>query len=442
MTLAPGRKVKGDRLGTLRQLICSAHLLGDLRLRPTHRSHDVRHFLRHRLPFLQPVEDIPVLGIEQQTECIDPGCVQLGKQSLDERFEQEFEFEHPTPAAPAEPIAVFDQWIRRLQWCGTCHSSTVNRLAVRCIDAIHCGTVLLADIWQTLTPKPVAERPPTAPGALHLADLRTLLFEGADVIGFLQGYLTCDVDELSGDRWQPAALCNIKGRVVAFGWARRRSSEQILWVVHESTVEIITAALRPYLAFSKTRLSLYAPDHLLIGLTGPDIPHQARLQSAPSDATGAGIELIETAADLEPIAADSSRIDHDDWIRTLIELRIAWLTAPVSGRFLPQMLAITELGAVNFDKGCYLGQEIVARAQHLGKVKRTLSPMRWSGTEPPTAGGDIRDARGREVGTLIQTTKAAQGVRSCLAVLQAEATAPFREGATDLELDAGLSATV
>ena len=292
---------------------------------------------------------------------------------------------------------------------------------------------MLSDLWQTSTRKRRADNPSAGPGALRLDDLCALLFEGPDVVRFLQGYLTCDVEKLSDDRWQAAAVCNLQGRVIAFGWARSRAADQIIWLVHGSLVEIVQAAMRPYLAFSKTTLKIFPTDHVLIGIIGPDLPPRIRISDTSTHTPGAGIELLESMDAVEALAANTDRIDRDNWMTALVELRIVWLTQPASGRFLPQMLGITELGAVDFDKGCYLGQEVVARAQHLGKVKRTLTPLYWSGDRPPATGGEIRNTAGREIGTLIQTTTDPHGTRVCLAVLQDQAKPPFLQQDTGLD---------
>ena len=88
-----------------------------------------------------------------------------------------------------------------------------------------------------------------------------------------------------------------------------------------------------------------------------------------------------------------------------MQRREVWLEAATSGTFLPQMLALDELGAVSFTKGCYLGQEVVARAQHRGKVKRRLTHLEWSGA-PPSVGEEIRDGSGRGLGIVVAAAAA------------------------------------
>ena len=82
------------------------------------------------------------------------------------------------------------------------------------------------------------------------------------------------------------------------------------------------------------------------------------------------------------------------------------------------MLGLEELGAVSFTKGCYLGQEVVARAQHRGQVKRRLSVLDWQGDQPSVGAAILGD--GRQVGTVVAATRAADGADAgkALGVLQ------------------------
>ena len=106
----------------------------------------------------------------------------------------------------------------------------------------------------------------------------------------------------------------------------------------------------------------------------------------------------------------------------LVERREVWLTADTSGRFLPQMIGLDRIGAVSFSKGCYLGQEVVARAQHLGEVKRKLSALDWSGIAPSP--GTVVEADGRNAGTVVAVAGAEKG-GSALAVLREGLPGPF-----------------
>ncbi len=190
--------------------------------------------------------------------------------------------------------------------------------------------------------------------------LAELTLAGPDAAKFLQGYLTCDMDALEESAALPMAYCNIQGRVLANGWASGRP-DRVSLIVHASLAEALSAHLSKYLLFSRSKLER-APNRALLGAS-----------------RGGGVELPPLGRVLAPTADDRPFADVD---RLCIDAGFAVVSAPVSERFLPQMLGLTDIGAVNFDKGCYLGQEVVARAQYRGEVKRRIRRYRYRGGHP------------------------------------------------------------
>ena len=184
---------------------------------------------------------------------------------------------------------------------------------------------------------------------------------------------------LSRIKGLPMALCNIKGRVVASGWAFGEPSHVRL-VVHSSVVADINGELGKYLVFAKSKLAA-ATDGLGFA-TEPLEPDAVALPR-----TG---YWVHTGAD-----ADEG---HDAFAGACVEAGFVVVAKPVSQTFLPQMIGLTDVGAVSFSKGCYLGQEVVARAQHRGAVKRRLARYRFDGG-PPVVGDDVVDG-GAKVGTV------------------------------------------
>ena len=256
-------------------------------------------------------------------------------------------------------------------------------------------------------------------GTLVLDDLGALTFEGPDSASFLQGYLTTDLNALGTE---PAftAMCNIKGRVVLTGYAWR-DRERVTLAVHQSLCPLALAFLRPYLAFSKTQASDATDDCILIGAVGLSLPPPAR------DLDGERQLVVLHDGDKDKakgILAAGPALDMSDWRTASIVRREVWLEAATSGSFLPQMLALDELGAVSFTKGCYLGQEIVARAQHRGVVKRQLKTLAWT-DEEPHIGAELRGANGNAAGVVIATAADSPSTGSALAVMGRFAIEPF-----------------
>lgn len=229
------------------------------------------------------------------------------------------------------------------------------------------------------------------------AGLAKLTLAGADAKSFLQGYVTCDLDALAEDAAMPMACCNIKGRVLANGWAAGRDDAVDLFI-HASVAEQLAAHLGKYLVFAKC--SLDRPAGRFTIAAGPAGPGAITLRPLPW-----------------VLAATAGEEAEDALERHCIDAAIGIVRAPVAERFLPQMLGLVELGAVSFTKGCYLGQEVVARAQHRGEVKRRLRRFRWEGALPAAGAatspaGTVVHASSADGGLALAVTGAADATLS------------------------------
>ena len=209
----------------------------------------------------------------------------------------------------------------------------------------------------------------------HLAQLD---FAGPDAAAFLQGYLTADLDLLGPGRALPMALCNLKGRVIGNGWVAGESSHVHLFV-HPSVVPILARELGKYLLFAKSKLN--------------EIQTGVRLSPAASPGS---FELPPVGHYATPSTPDEG---HAAFADACADSGFVLVTETTAGSFLPQMIGLTEVGAVNFAKGCYLGQEVVARAEHRGRVKQQLRRYQYEG-EGPAVGADVM-AGSRKIGTVV-----------------------------------------
>ena len=174
---------------------------------------------------------------------------------------------------------------------------------------------------------------------------------GPNLRSFLQGYITCDLDDLHPGTAMPMAITEIKGRVVANGWVFEEQ-EKVCLLIHASVVDIVHQHLLPYMRFARCELSV-EPSPFYI---------TKNLDEDSSVFTIGG----------EKFSFTNQQAHADDLDQFQIETGFALVTDATSGNFLPQMLNLTAFDAVSFTKGCYLGQEVVARAQHRGQVKRRL----------------------------------------------------------------------
>ena len=283
---------------------------------------------------------------------------------------------------------------------------------------------MLKTLWQKFAiADPDTKDAPDTPGEglVLLDDLRAVTFCGADVLSFLQGYFTCDCEQLSSTL-QATAICNLRGRVVAHGWCYLSAQNSVTWLIHHSLVENLAQFMTPYLAFSKTQLIVDAEDRLILGCLSEN-------SSTNEIAPGLSIHVFADDAELQHALSGRQPVPRTQWDGALIARKIPWLSSENSGRFLPQMLGLLALGAIDFEKGCYLGQEVVARAQHLGKVKRSLQGLQWAGAVPPEIGGDVSSTAGKTAGSIIQVANEAS---VCLAVLQTDTALPVYQAETEL----------
>ena len=264
---------------------------------------------------------------------------------------------------------------------------------------------------------------PSQPAGYWLADLCAMSFTGPDVVNFLQGYLTCDTTQLDTERPSPWALCNLKGRVVANGWCLLTAPDCIKVVVHRSLADEVATFFKPYLLFAKSELHSHAQDTLVFGTVGAALP--GALQIAEDQ----HIYLVDDLASAQ--ALSDPALTSDAWYLELLRGGMCLVEAATSGQFLPQMLGLERVGAVSFDKGCYLGQEVVARAQHRGAVKRLPQLLSWQGGDP-NAGDPLNAPSGRSCGTLVNVVATSSASGLALAVVATDADFPLEHAATQL----------
>ena len=220
-------------------------------------------------------------------------------------------------------------------------------------------------------------------------DARLLKIKGATAADFLQGYVTCDTSRLSSTDCIPMAICTVKGRVLASGWLLCIGDDLGL-IIHASLVDRVTKFLKPYAMFSKcTLVEESAPVR---------ISHQVQTSPDPVLFDDLHVDIQTTGDNID--TSDCSQTI----LRALVEAEFVFVSAPVSEQFLPQMLGLDKKGAVDFDKGCYLGQEIVARAQFRGAVKRVVIGFEWH-DHAPDVGADWQG-----MGTIVAVADNGQGL--------------------------------
>ncbi len=294
---------------------------------------------------------------------------------------------------------------------------------------------MLRSQWQSYLDQQ-GDQPEAGNGVCYLPELGLLQFSGPDVLNFLQGYLTCDTLELNPETLAPMAVCNLKGRVVVNGWCYRRDeaprSHSVILIIHRSLMERVTQFLKIYAMFSKTAISDVSDATLVFGGIGS----AGELDAASELVVDADHRLIPVSdlADAHTLWQRHPHARAASWWLGLIRAGIPLTSDATSEVFLPQMLDLERVGAVNFDKGCYLGQEVVARAQHRGEVKRRLQQLDWTGPTAPEPGVKFgtREDAARHLGTIITSVTTRHEAGACLAVLANDAPGPFQHQDTIL----------
>ena len=208
-----------------------------------------------------------------------------------------------------------------------------------------------------------------------------LCLSGKDALTFLQGYATCDLAALDHEpRALPGAICNIKGRMLT-SFLVAREGEDLLLRMHRPLVALTLDFLAKYIVFSKASMRDASDDwHCYGELGGAERPAFALAQA--EGALRISLGYGEEVWSQKPLPADA---DEAPWQAREVAEGMAWVQEATSERFLPQMFNYHNLGAVDFDKGCYLGQEVVARAQYRGQLKRQLQPVAVAGAQPGDA---------------------------------------------------------
>lgn len=231
---------------------------------------------------------------------------------------------------------------------------------------------------------------------------------GTDAPTFLQGMLTTDIERIPPASLQYGAFCDRKGRVLA-NFHLYRDDAGLHLMMPNTMTHACCNALTPFARFSKVTM-VVRDDLAITGYINPtDIKSDAQTHVRQLPGEPARTVHISTAAPADTTPAPSSAT----WDLANIRAGIAYITPATSLAWLPHMLAMPEHDGVHFNKGCYIGQEIIARTEHLGKVKRKLTHHCYPADTSLTVGEPLPD---QENSCVITWATAPDQQRECLAV--------------------------
>ena len=263
--------------------------------------------------------------------------------------------------------------------------------------------------------------------------LGALLISGADARNFLQGQLTADLDTLTQHSVVLAACNSPQGRVQAVVWIIERS-EGIALLSQRSLIEQTAARLRRYVLRSKVTISTDVLDVGVAGQMRPELPEgPVHVQTGMhSYVRLPGVEspvIIAAAADLPQDSESAPEQFHRNHLRA----GLPQIYPQTHEQFVAQMLNLDLLSGISFTKGCYTGQEIIARTHYRGAIKRRM--FRYSATCAPPAPGTRILEDDQHAGDVVDAIATEQGCE-LLAVMQLAK----KDG--ELRLEAGSAAAL
>ena len=289
-----------------------------------------------------------------------------------------------------------------------------------------------------------------------LTHLGLIACSGEDAQSFLHGQLSNDVNQLTPERSAYAAYCSAKGRMLA-NFLLWREEQTFYLQLARPLLPAVKKRLGMFVLRAKVKLADASETHAAMGLAGraaeaalkelfPALP-QAAHQVVHDPAKGTLIALpgsrFQLVAEVEAgkrlwhkLAAVLRPVGPSSWQWLEIQNGLPLIEPATQEQFVPQMANMELIGAVNFQKGCYPGQEIVARTQYLGQLKRRMVLAHVEAGEPPKAGDELFSSglEGQASGMVVNAQAAPEGGYDLLAVVQ---QASIAQGALHFQAAAG-----
>ena len=242
---------------------------------------------------------------------------------------------------------------------------------------------------------------------------QVLEITGADAAAFAHAQFCNDVLALSDGHWQWNAWLSPQGRVRACFHLLRHDAHNIVLILRGGEAEWLCVELNRYVFRAKVRLRVANDKCLVAGADAAEaVAIAGALPEAFAIAGHAGITSFAIAYDpprwlllgaVKPSTGDGAALER--WRLNDIRAGLPEIGAELRDRLLPQWIGLDRLGAVNVGKGCYPGQEIMARLHFKGGIKRSLYRLRWPGKAvfPPTT--TLRGPDGAEAGAIVTAAR-------------------------------------
>lgn len=256
-----------------------------------------------------------------------------------------------------------------------------------------------------------------------------LRFSGPDAIAFLQGQLTCDVQALGHGSSTYGGYCTPKGRLLATFLLWRHAEGCSMLLPAELAVSI-HKRLSMYILRSKVKAEDLSGQWCSIGITSPDDAKQIAISdiSLPERTHQVLVHdettIIRLPAErwlvVAPLAAAAATAQNSTWQALDIAAGIPWISTATQEQFVPQMVNLDRIGALTYTKGCYPGQEIVARTHYLGRLKQRMYRAHVDACAQPGDKLYSDDLGDQASGMILNATARPQGGSTVLAVLRVD----------------------
>ncbi|MBL8305674.1 MAG: folate-binding protein YgfZ [Rubrivivax sp.] len=216
-------------------------------------------------------------------------------------------------------------------------------------------------------------------GAVRLDDWGVIRAEGADAAHFLHGQLTQDVEHLSDNHARLAGYCSAKGRLLATFMVWREGPNTLFLACSADLLPAVLKRLSMFVLRASCKLIDVSAEKPLWGLAGGEALPQGAVGAITAVEASSRIALPPALVDgqawpralaVGAVPAGAAALDADAWRWLEVHSGVARVVAATAEQFVPQMVNLELVGGVSFKKGCYPGQEIVARSQYRGTLKR------------------------------------------------------------------------
>ncbi len=209
---------------------------------------------------------------------------------------------------------------------------------------------------------------PASDFSVALPSLGILQIKGPDAAKFLQGQITQDVVSMTVGEQRLSACCNPQGRMRAVFRVIKQADDMFLLLMPRAIISAFSDAIKKYAAFFKAQLDDVSPHWRIVG------QYHVNIQPSPTDASATVVTVDDHRSFLLiPGHSTDETADETRWQALDIIHRNAWVWPQTIEKLLPHEIGLKDVGGISFTKGCYTGQEIVARMEYRGKLKNGIA---------------------------------------------------------------------